>query len=268
MARQGGDTRDELFADVVRNVDEMLVTTSAIADVSGLTRALTGSSTSVRLLLGAAVLAELRREFFVASQLKDHVESGIVDVRITGDEAYPTLLITDDVVRCITGLSSDSIAVLSRTDDEFASESRAVFEDRWEDAETLSIRAPARSQLLGTLDDEFGSAVRTDFESALETIGAIDSDGDSTDPVQLCLLIGAKHEIQFYELGRWGETTDVASRAKFSQEKQALEKAGLITTEKVPREVGRPRQRLVLHDGRGNQNADELIREAHAALAE
>ena len=42
----------------------------------------------------------------------------------------------------------------------------------------------------------------------------------------------------------------LASRATFSRKKTAFEEMGLIETEKVSIDVGRPRQRLVLGDER------------------
>ena len=81
-------------------------------------------------------------------------------------------------------------------------------------------------------------------------------------------LVGAKNQVQFYELGLWGESEGVASRAKFSREKQTLEEHGLIDTEKVPTDVGRPRQRLVLADRLAETDPPELVRSARELLPE
>jgi len=64
--------------------------------------------------------------------------------------------------------------------------------------------------------------------------------------VALTLLAAAKQEIQLYEISRWGEDVGLASKATFSRAKGRLEDQGMIATEKVPLDVGRPRLRLQL----------------------
>jgi predicted transcriptional regulator len=83
------------------------------------------------------------------------------------------------------------------------------------------------------------------------------------DEVGLSLLVAAKHEQLLYDISRWGEDTGVASKATFSRTKTHLEEQGLIETEKVPIDVGRPRLRLIL----GNERLREAGTEELSSVA-
>ena len=78
----------------------------------------------------------------------------------------------------------------------------------------------------------------------------------------LCLLAAARNEQLLYDVSRWGEEVGLASKATFSRTKTALENAGLVGTEKVPIDVGRPRLRLTLAPELAGQPVDALAREA------
>lgn len=69
---------------------------------------------------------------------------------------------------------------------------------------------------------------------------------DSLDAVSVALVAAAQSGALSYDLGKWAEETGVASKATISRRKTTLETNGVIYTEKVPVEVGRPRQRLLL----------------------
>ena len=56
--------------------------------------------------------------------------------------------------------------------------------------------------------------------------------------------------VQLYGVRMDKRFSTLASRATFSRKKTAFEEMGLIETEKVSIDVGRPRQRLVLGDER------------------
>jgi hypothetical protein len=81
---------------------------------------------------------------------------------------------------------------------------------------------------------------------------------EKSDEVALAILAGAKREVQLFELSTWGEDVGLASRATFSRVKIALEDRGVIETEKIPIDVGRPRQRLVLANTLRGYEASDL----------
>ena len=80
--------------------------------------------------------------------------------------------------------------------------------------------------------------------------------------------MAAKHEQLLYDISRWGEDAGVASKATFSRTKTHLEERGLLETEKVPIDVGRPRLRLLVGDERlGEVDAEELASVARELLS-
>jgi predicted transcriptional regulator len=82
------------------------------------------------------------------------------------------------------------------------------------------------------------------------------------------LLVAARHGEMLYDLSKWGEDTGVASKATFSRMKTHLERQGIIETEKVPIDVGRPRLRLLLGDERLREaDVEKLASVAREMLA-
>ena len=82
------------------------------------------------------------------------------------------------------------------------------------------------------------------------------------------LLVAAKNEELLYEISKWGEEVGIASKVTFSRTKTMLEERGLIDTEKVPIEVGRPRLRLLLGgECLREADTDEFVSVAHGVLS-
>jgi hypothetical protein len=101
----------------------------------------------------------------------------------------------------------------------------------------------------------------------LESIADTDTD-DWLDEVAVSLLVAAKHEQLLYDISHWGEDEGVASKATFSRTKTNLEEQGLLETEKVPIDVGRPRLRLLLGNERLREaDAEELVGVAYEMLS-
>ena len=92
----------------------------------------------------------------------------------------------------------------------------------------------------------------------LDSVESIRSD-EGLDAVDMSLFVAAKHELLLYDISKWGEEVGVASKATFSRAKTNLEESGLIETEKVPIDVGRPRLRLLFgEDELENADIDDL----------
>lgn len=247
----------------------VLVTTSTSDDVAGLVTALeSDAADEVRLLVDERTAKNVRDSFLLSSRVVDLVDEGTLDVRIASPETpFSTLLVGSDDVRSVASVSGAAVAELRADADESAIDAiREEFDDVWADAEQFVARTPAYSVMLDTLDDRLGESMRADVEQVFEEATAVRGETEPIQPVQLSLLMGAKNQVQFYELGLWGESEGVASRAKFSREKQALEEHGLIDTEKVPTDVGRPRQRLVLGEDLEEMDALELTSAAQSVL--
>jgi hypothetical protein len=121
--------------------------------------------------------------------------------------------------------------------------------------------------VLDSLGEEFNSAVESDFRTVLESVEDMDDSGE-LDEVGLSLLVAAKHEQLLYDISKWGEDVGVASKATFSRTKTHFEEQGLLETEKVPIDVGRPRLRLLLGDERLHEaDTEELASVARELLS-
>ncbi|WP_435079894.1 transcriptional regulator TbsP [Halococcus sp. AFM35] len=215
---------------------------------------------SIRVLAAETVLKDLVSDFTVAGTIADFVAEDVLSLRTTENRLDGPLVVTEKKV--ITIVPTDAQAAGIGTDDEeFVENARRHYVDRWENAEPFTLRTPPLSRVRETLETELGPEVTDDFEQIRTTLQTTrDNDHSGLDGVDLCLLAAAKSGALLYDISTWGESVGLASRATFSRKKTAFEEMGLIETEKVPIDVGRPRQRLVLGDERlQGVDADELV---------
>jgi hypothetical protein len=213
---------------------------------------------NVRLLAGDDVLKWLRDDFMLASTAAELREAGILELRAAAERLDDTLLVAEEMVVSLLTPDDEQSAALVTDDEEFVAAVHERWNDLWEDGEQFDLRTPAYSRVLETFADEFDSAMEADFETVLESIADMDTD-DWLDEVAVSLLVAAKHEQLLYDISHWGEDVGVASKATFSRKKTQLEEQGLLETEKVPIDVGRPRLRLLLGDERLREaDADEI----------
>jgi hypothetical protein len=222
---------------------------------------------TVRLLAGDDVLKWLRDDFMLASTAAELREADVLELRAAAERLDDTLLVTEEMVVSLLTPNDEQSAALATDDGEFVAAVRERWDAFWEDGEQFALRTPAYSRVLETLADEFDSAMESDFETVLESVAGMDEDGD-LDEVVVSLLVAAKHEQLLYDISHWGEDADVASKATFSRKKTQLEEQGLLETEKVPIDVGRPRLRLLLGEERLREaDAEELASVAHEMLS-
>jgi hypothetical protein len=185
--------------------------------------------------------------FSVAARAADLVEDGALDLRVLDAPVDNTLLISDErVVAFVT--AGESVGALSTTDEAFVDAVAGPHRDAFQAAPTYDLRTPSLRRVRETLADEIGSDVRDDFDAVLEA--AAPDRTDVLDEVTVALLVAARNDVLLYDVSKWGEDVGIASKATFSRTKTRLEDAGLIDTEKVPIDVGRPRLRLTLGDDR------------------
>ena len=217
---------------------------------------------TVRLVARESLMKWLRRDFRLASTAADLVADETLSLRATEYEFESGLVVGEEsVISIIT--TNDRVAGLGTDDAELVESMRERCDEAWESSTSFNLRTPARSRVYETLGDEFGSEVEEDFRVMLEAVETTRSGGyrtrddDRLDEAALTLLVAASHEIQLYEISKWGEDVGVASKATFSRAKGRLEDQGMIATEKVPIDVGRPRLRLMF-------SADQL-REVEAS---
>ena len=155
--------------------------------------------------------------------------------------------------------AGDRIAALTTEDSEFVDSARDVYDQQWDAATEFQLRTPPISRIRETLEADIGEQPRGDFDAVLGSLETARGNGDGLDEVTVSLLVAAKNEVLLYDISKWGEDVGIASKATFSRTKTKLEDNGLIATEKVPIDVGRPRLRLQLGDERlRTAAADEL----------
>ncbi|MEF8855874.1 MAG: DUF5821 family protein [Haloplanus sp.] len=208
----------------------------------------TADPPSVRVLAESALLKDVMDDFVVASNAADHVASGTLSVR-SGHSAANALMITDATVWALVDVSN-RVAALGTEDEEFVETVRETYGAQWETADPFDLRTPPLSRVRETLGEEIGQDTRVDFDAALDALQSAREATGEFDEVMLTLLVAARNDVLLYDISKWGEDVGIASKATFSRTKTTLEEEGLIKTEKVPIDVGRPRLRLKLNEER------------------
>jgi hypothetical protein len=261
---------DDILEAVLRDAEEdVLVVDPAgetIAELVEVAAEFGGRPPRLQLLANERVLKDAMDDFIVASNAADLVESGTLSMRTTDDPAENALLVTENAVLAIV-TAGDRVAALSTDEESFVAAAADVYERRFEAADEYRLRTPPISRVRETLSEEIGEEARADFDSVLSSLQTARGDGDGLDEVTISLLVAAKNEALLYDISKWGEDVGVASKATFSRTKTKLEDLGLIVTEKVPIDVGRPRLRLKLGDDRlRDADADQLASVANSLL--
>ncbi|MEZ3118146.1 DUF5821 family protein [Halobaculum sp. MBLA0147] len=201
---------------------------------------------TLNILAWEDVLKTVRDDFLAASDLADHVEAGRVDLRVLTGTRETTVFATETTLSAILDTEQLRPIAIPAGDDTVIADVYATYQDRFDEAESFSLRTPGRTRAMERLGADVSEAVRDDFEAVLATLEEVSD--DTIDAVTLSLLVAARNEAQLYNISKWGEDTGVASKATFSRTKTNIEDTGLVTTEKVPIDVGRPRLRLLLAD--------------------
>jgi hypothetical protein len=259
------------MADVCRAVldgvtEELLAVGPSPAVIDGLVTTLgeREAAPTVRVLATESVLKEAVDGFTDAGVIADSVADETLSLRTSTARLDGPLLLTDErVVSLVT--TDERVAGLGTDDEAFVGAARNEYADRWTDAEAFTLRTPPLSRVQETLEDEFGAAMAEDFDRMRLALADTTSDLDEVD---ISLLAAAGNEALLYDISTWGETVGIASRATFSRKKTRLEERGLIVTEKVPIDVGRPRLRLLLGDDRLREaDAGEMVDVAAELLA-
>ena len=225
--------------------------TSALIDVLGEKN----DPPKVNFLTRESVLKWVRDDFVLASKAADLVATGALSVRTIDDPFRDSLLVSDSAV--MSFVTAGELTAGHVTGDEgFVEAATEKWLTRWKNGEEFSLRTPEYSRVETSLGEAFDAECARDFRRMLNTMES--TRGDGFDVVEVSLLVTAKHEELLYDISMWGETVGVASKATFSREKTNLEERGIIETEKVPIDVGRPRLRLVLPDDLQETSAEEL----------
>jgi len=202
---------------------------------------------TVRLLAAKDPIKAAVADFIVAGHAADLVAAGTLSVRVLEETPKASLVVADDtVVSLVAG--GDSVGGLTATDDAFVTEVRDHYERVWEECDEFSLRTPPLARVRETLATDLGEDTAADFDAVLDSLSVAKGDGEGLDEVTITLLVAARNGELLYDVSKWGEDVGLASKATFSRKKTQLEDEGLIDTDKVPIDVGRPRLRLRLGD--------------------
>jgi hypothetical protein len=225
------------------------------------------SPPEVRVLADEGTLKDVMDDFLVASTAADLVDDGTLIMRTLSTVPNHSIAITGDGVYALVAVG-DAVGGLGTDDDEVVGDAADYYERMWESADSYALRTPAISRVRSTLEAEIGEPTAADFDSVLSSLATARGDGDGLDEVTISLLVAARNNELLYDISKWGEDVGIASKATFSRTKTKLEDMGLIDTEKVPIDVGRPRLRLMLGDERLNDaDGEELATVAQSLLA-
>jgi len=221
----------------------------------------------IRLVAEERLLKDVMDDFLVASNTADLVEGGVLSLRTTEAPPRSSTFVTNDRVVALVD-TADATGGISTENEAFVADVLDAASADWEGADDFNLRTPGLSRVESTLEGEIGTDVQADFESVLASLETARGDGDGLDEVTISLLVAARNRVLLYDISKWGEDVGIASKATFSRTKTKLEDLGLIDTEKVPIDVGRPRLRLKLADDRlQDAEASDLATVAQSILA-
>ena len=212
------DVGDVLSAGIAEAGDGLLIVNPSRRAVRELVSELTGADQppEIRLFAAEGVLGDLMDDFLVASAVADLVDSGVLSVRPLPEVPNNGLFVSEESVVAVVE-SPGQAAGLATTEEPFVSATFDHYDRLWGESRAFSLRTPALSTIMETLEERIGPA---------------------------------RNDELLYDISRWGEDIGLASKATFSRTKTQLEESGLLDTEKVPIDVGRPRLRLMLGDRR------------------
>jgi len=250
--------------------DELLVVNpsrDAIEELIEVATDYEGDLPTLRMLAQTGTLKDVMEDFIIASNAADLMDAGALELRTTDEVPSNSLLVTEEVVIALV-TADDRVGGLTADDEEFVTEAFDSYSEQFEAADEFSLRTPPLSRVRDTLGDEISPDAQGDFDEVLSSMETARGDGDGLDEVTISLLVAAKNEALLYDISKWGEDVGIASKATFSRTKTKLEEMGLIDTEKVPIDVGRPRLRLKLGDDRlVTSDPDQLAGVAQSLLA-
>lgn len=225
------------------------------------------SPPTVNLLAGESILKWLREDFLLASAAAELDASETLSMKAVEEPFKNCLIVTEESVTSVIE-ANGRVAGLVTDDGAFVKDARERWTHEWDTAEEFSLRTPTRSRVHDSLTEQVGPDVEADFRTMMRALGTARGGDHSLDEVMVSLLTAANNEALLYDISRWGEDVGVASTATFSQTKMLLEERGLLDTEKVPIDVGRPRLRLLLGDERLQKaDAAEIASVARGLLA-
>ncbi len=249
LNHQIDDILESVLEDTTGDVFMVNPSWDAIEEFVTVATGFDGELPTVHMLADERTLKDVMDDFIVASNAADLIADDVLELRTLEEAPENSLLVADDAVVAIVH-AGDRVGGLVTDDQEFVDAAYETYAERWEDATSFNLRTPPISRVRETRLEEIGPDAEEDFTAILESLETARGDGEGLDEVTISLLVAAKNEALLYDISKWGEDVGIASKATFSRTKTKLEDMGLLDTEKVPIDVGRPRLRLKIGDDR------------------
>lgn len=220
----------------------------------------------MRILANVDTIKSVMDDFVIGSAVSDLVAEDKVELLSTEDEVERSVVLVGDSAVVSYVDFGETVGALWSDESGLLQASVEFFEEAWSDGDDFKIRTPPMSEVSRTLRDEIGETTERDFREMLELLESTKGDGEGLDEITVALVAAARNEILLYDISKWGEDSGVASKATFSRKKTELEDAGLIDTENVPIDIGRPRLRLKFEDeALHNAPLEEVVEAAKQA---
>lgn len=221
----------------------------------------------VRVLVSAETEATLSEDFLLETRLAEAARRDRLAVGVAGTPLDDQVLFGDETARLVVAVDG-TLGVFETERADLIDDLRDKYDGRWEEAEELETRAPARETLFAAGEDRLGESFASDLRSVLAGASTLEWHGTPT-PVEVSLVVAARANRHLYDLSRWGEDAGFASRSSLSRSKNELDDSGLLRIERDPQERGRPRQRLLLGEKRlAEAEPEELVPTLRSLLNE
>jgi len=199
----------------------------------------------IKLLASPDQLKDTFDDFLIASPCADLINNGILKLKTITQDVNSTLIISENTTASLVTIG-DSTTALTSEEDEFVGNAREEYNSQWEAKAKYTLRTPPITKINETLAEDIGKDTLEDFQAILNTVNSVTGDDSSLSIVTICLIAAARNNVLLYDISKWGEDIGIASKATFSRTKTELENCGIIETEKVPIDIGRPRLKLKL----------------------
>jgi hypothetical protein len=244
--RPEGDAIHELFTGIDPDQRHYLLN-PPLSVLDGLGGAATTTGTSLpplRILAQNDTLYETRHRFPLGSRLQELIDDGQVTLRKSPVDQNTTALVSDTELTTFVVIG-DLIEWFRPAESGDPPGLFAELDELWDDSERYSLRTPPLAPTLDAARERLGDSFADRFTRAVEWDDEL-SDPTEFHAIRAAVVIGAAEEQLHYDVSKWGENAGVASKASFSRHKGDFEEGGLVRTEKVAVDMGRPRQRLFL----------------------
>lgn len=237
------DTVPEPFGEWIGETGETLVVNPPATLFAAVVDAATATEDrTVRALVAADTANTLSEDFLLETRLAEARARGQLVVRVVEDPLDDRLLLGEGIARVLVPIA-ETVGVFETEADGIVEDMRAKYESRWDAGDRLCTRAPPRTDLFEAAERHLSDRFVAEMRAALDGAEKLTWHGTPT-PVDVALVVAARASEHLYDVSRWGEDAEFASRSSLSRAKNRLDEGGLLSITSDPQARGRPRQRL------------------------